>query len=733
MTFLNPWAIWLGLAAAGLPAAIHWLTRPRPVRLPLSTLRFVREAVHEKRSRHRLRDFILLALRTLAILLIALALARPQWGEKPLISNRLPGDTVRVVLVDVSQSMGAVDRGVQALDRARTAAADYLRYQQGLSANVIFAAADARGIFDGPSTNFEALREGLSRIRALPQRLDVNRALEAAGQMLAPLSPEDHRRRELVVLSDFQRSNWAKADFSRLPDVVITQLESVAPTVAPPNLAVLRASARTLGAQAGTAQVEVTLGNFTSTQQRVDLEITLGETTLNRKVLCPASRETQVVEEVQIKPGWQSGRVKLSAGDDALAADDVRPLVLRMRPQAVYALLSRQPAHKKNSSSHYLEIALAPEGKEGEPFSGAEGDSPIFPAGKSGQSPALGESSGAKRQTPKVIRLDPQRLDAAAAAQADLIVVDHPGKLAGEQIGLLADLLRRGRPILYVAAETVDATNLKRLTDAAGAGARMPVEFSPPTSGHRRKNLFLASVRKEDAPFSAFGDTVGSIIAPLRFGGGLNSRRIEQALDEEIPAAYNDGSACLVYGSTSGGALAVLNADLSDSNLPKSNCFVPLLGELIARLMEKKTAQATAYCGEPLVAYLPEDVGPPGGLRIEPPAERGSHDGESCGELIAEAGGTVWRWLKPDRPGVYRAQRGAETVFALPVEFPPEESDLEALPPNVLQGRLASGHTVYYRQAGADNQRQDDAWKWFGFACVLCLLGEVAVIIGFKT
>ena len=56
MTFLHPWAIVIGVAAAAAPVLIHWLTRPRPVRMPLSTLRFVREAVRQRRSWRRLRD-----------------------------------------------------------------------------------------------------------------------------------------------------------------------------------------------------------------------------------------------------------------------------------------------------------------------------------------------------------------------------------------------------------------------------------------------------------------------------------------------------------------------------------------------------------------------------------------------------------------------------------------------------------------------------------------------------
>ncbi len=78
MSVLHPWAIGLGAAAVLLPVLIHFLTRPRPVRMPLSTLRFVREAIRQQRSRHRLRDWLILALRTLAVACLAFALARPQ-------------------------------------------------------------------------------------------------------------------------------------------------------------------------------------------------------------------------------------------------------------------------------------------------------------------------------------------------------------------------------------------------------------------------------------------------------------------------------------------------------------------------------------------------------------------------------------------------------------------------------------------------------------------------------
>src|SRR6185295_6801605 len=124
---LHSWALPVGAVAIGLPLLIHWLTKPRPVTLPLSTLRFVREAVQQRKAKYRLRDLIILLLRAVAIALLALAFARPLSGSKPLVADN-PGDAARVVILDRSQSMAAVSRGVQAFERARPAAGKYLSY-----------------------------------------------------------------------------------------------------------------------------------------------------------------------------------------------------------------------------------------------------------------------------------------------------------------------------------------------------------------------------------------------------------------------------------------------------------------------------------------------------------------------------------------------------------------------------------------------------------------------------
>jgi hypothetical protein len=76
------------------------------MRMPLSTFRFVREAIKQRRARHRLRDAVILLLRTLAVLLLALAVSRPRWSGQPAVAE-IPDDAagvVRVVVLDGNRS-----------------------------------------------------------------------------------------------------------------------------------------------------------------------------------------------------------------------------------------------------------------------------------------------------------------------------------------------------------------------------------------------------------------------------------------------------------------------------------------------------------------------------------------------------------------------------------------------------------------------------------------------------
>ena len=293
-------------------------------------------------------------------------------------------------------------------------------------------------------------------------------------------------------------------------------------------------------------------------------------------------------------------------------------------------------------------------------------------------------------------------------------------------------LMRRGRPVIYVASELDDATNLRRLAAAAGSGLHMPVQFAP-AKGERRRDLFLGFVSKDAMPFRVFGEHTDAIVSQMRFAGGLVSRRVENALRDDVVATYGDGTAFLVRTASDAGSLAVINADLNRSNLPATAAFVPFVDELLHWALGRNLSREVGTCGEPLVARLPSTEKVAAGLRIKAPdAAGGSSDGE-LGELLDEGVGVVWRWTAPARPGVYTVQRDGKTVFALPVVIPSEESQLSMLSADVLRKRLAGGQSVYYHAIGDDFEQADTLWTWLAAICVLCFLGEVVALTLFRS
>ncbi len=710
MDFVNPWILLLGALAAFLPVLIHWLSRPRPIVLPLSTVRFVLQAVEQRRSRLRLRDFLILAARTAAVLLLSAAIARPLMGRRPPASTDAPGLTTRVVILDLSQSMAARTKGVQALERARPNAALHFAYRPGLAVNLLLCGASVRPVFDRPSTNFGALRDDLGKATPLPERLNAQAALNAAAAMLARSGGESGpaRRSEVVIISDFQRTQWTTADYSVFPRDIQIQLESAAPAETPPNLAVLRVGSSGRAEVGRPLAVEIEIGNFSTAARPVELELTIENSAYHLRGLCAAGGKTSLSTEIVPRAaGWQAGRAKLVGASDALAEDDSRAFVLDVRQPPVFALITRESATLRPGSSYFVERALLPAA------AAAAADGPAS----------------------RVVRFDPEHEDREALAAADLFVLDHPGRLPEALAASLAGWLRRGRSVFYVACEPADAVNLKRLAELAGTDLRLPVEFAPTSEGGSRGPRFIAEIKRDRPPLDVFGDALSATLAPLRFSGALASHPLPDSLADDVRAAYSDRSACLVVSSCGAGAIAILNADLGASNLPTSPAFVPLIGELTTLLLGRRSVETPVSCGEPFALPLPLDAGPASELTVvsehDPAAT--SRNEAAAAELVDQPEGQLCRARSAPAPGVVRIKRGDRTVFALATTVPAAESDLAALPASVFQDRLAGDRALSYRDASQEAESSDSLWTWLALGCAVGLVVELVLLRVLKT
>jgi hypothetical protein len=117
MTFLAPALLALGLAAA-VPLALHLLQRHRGPRVVFPAVRYLRRAEREHATRLRLRHFLLLALRILALVLLAAAAARPFLP----IGGSDHHPTSVVIVLDNALASGAVVDDRRVLDHLADAA-----------------------------------------------------------------------------------------------------------------------------------------------------------------------------------------------------------------------------------------------------------------------------------------------------------------------------------------------------------------------------------------------------------------------------------------------------------------------------------------------------------------------------------------------------------------------------------------------------------------------------------
>src|SRR5580693_5536571 len=133
MGFFAPWFLG-GLLAFELPVFVHLLRRQTTVPKPVSSLMFFEQGTQSSTRHRRLRYLLLFALRTLLVLLLALAFAQPFLRHK----NVLASDKLLLVAIDDSYSMNAKEGAGTKLDEAKREALDVLSHKAvGQKAQVI--------------------------------------------------------------------------------------------------------------------------------------------------------------------------------------------------------------------------------------------------------------------------------------------------------------------------------------------------------------------------------------------------------------------------------------------------------------------------------------------------------------------------------------------------------------------------------------------------------------------
>ncbi|MFO7535268.1 MAG: BatA domain-containing protein [Kiritimatiellia bacterium] len=239
MTFLFSHPLFLSLLPLALaPVLFHLFFRIRRKAVAFSTFMFFHRLSPRLNARRKVRDWLILLLRVLALAFLLLALSGPL-----ITAAGRGGRTAAVFVLDNSASLSRrAASGGTLLDAAKAAAATALgTLQAGDSAALLLTVRDpAAPAAGGLNRDRDALRAAL---KAVPPTEAAGQPADALARALALLANAGAARREIHVFTDLQENEWARpASAVAAPPGLSLRFHRLVPADPPPNATLLALS-----------------------------------------------------------------------------------------------------------------------------------------------------------------------------------------------------------------------------------------------------------------------------------------------------------------------------------------------------------------------------------------------------------------------------------------------------------------------------------------------------------
>lgn len=322
MSFLNPFILF-GLFAASLPIIIHLFTRTKSRTIPFSTLEFLKELQNQYIRRLKLRQILLLFFRTLIIILIILAFARPTLHGS-LSGVAVPhAKTTMAIILDNSMSMTRPKDGSSLFLLAKERAVQIAQLlHSGDEAFLLTATDTTSEAFRRPFHDVDVLEKAVSEIKLNYHATDLSAAIELARRLLRQ---SDNINKEMFILSDLQHTGFVNDSLVPISNDIrlyVSQLSAKSVH----NLAITHSELSTTIVERGKiAQVVATIAN-TGTQ---NVNSAFAQLYVDEKPVAQLAFQvnagaatTQVFRFIVEKSGFSSARLVLE--DDDLLADNER-------------------------------------------------------------------------------------------------------------------------------------------------------------------------------------------------------------------------------------------------------------------------------------------------------------------------------------------------------------------------------------------------------------------------
>jgi len=637
--FLYPLFL-LGLLAASLPVLIHLLNRRKLKRIRFPAVRFILLSQKRISRSYRLRHWILLALRTLAVVFLALLLANPifQTGAGLFAGG---GPVALVVLLDNSLSMTWSGDGncfKQAKDAARmliSALSDDDR------AAIVPTNLSGKELFRLKGQKDVLLRE-LDSIEIADGSVNLEAALGKAYELLNVPAGQ----KEIRFITDMGLTGWDQFSVAGLKQVdpsIPFKLIHVGRKQAPLNGSIkeIRLGSQGVGANLP-LQIDVTVANFGDGELKdVLAQLSIDGQNKEQKLVTVAPKaESSLSFQTRLsQPGAHAGQVTLKKA--GLAGNVTTNFTLDAQDKIKVLIVDGDPQTSLvQSETFFLSRALSPSG---------ERDSSVF--------------------LPTVIL--PDGLNAAALETFQVLILCNVATLPDSLSPKLQNFLRQGGGVLIFSGDKFQADSYTQKLARDLPGQLGEKKIGPEANGEKIVNY--------DAKHPAL-----QLLADPILLESLKSARVwgylrTAAVGRTPLIALANGDPLLLEQKIGAGRILFMtsSADRDWTDLPLKTVYLPLMQSLAQYLAGSSRGAldgGIAVGAAKEIALPPTFVGK--NLRITKPDKQTA---EVAITAVKDRAGA--RIEENDQAGIYR--------LALPVgDKNGDLPQMYAVNPPVLESRL---------------------------------------------
>ena len=651
--FLYP-AFLAGLLAAALPILIHLLNRRRLQRIPFPAVRFILLSQKRISRSYRLRHWLLLALRTLAVVFLVLLLANPifQTGAGLFAGG---GPVALVVLLDNSLSMTWSGDGNGFREAKQAAGLLISALDDGDRAALVPTSITGKETIRLKGQKDVLLRE-VDAVEIADGTANLSAALDKAYELLSVPAGQ----KEIRLITDMGLTGWdqfSMASLKRVDPSIPVKIIHVNRKERPLNASVktVRLAGQGVGANIP-LRIEATLANFTDLEIKdILVQLSIGGQNKEQKLATlPPRGETSVSFQTRLsQSGAQAGQVSLKK--DGLAGNTVAGFTLEAQDKLKVLVVDGDPQTALvQSDSFFISRALNPAGEEG---------SSLF--------------------LPSVILAD--GLNAAALDAYQVVILCNVAALPDAFVANLQRFVRGGGGLLIFAGDKLQLENYNRTLAQLAPPELREKMTGPEASGEK--------IDKFDSAHPALqflSDPI--LLESLKSSRVWGYTRVSARGNPPLISLAN-GDPLLVEQAVGAGRMiwVATTADRDWTDLPLKTVYLPLIQSLAQHLAGGKRGQL-----DPGIAVNEiKEIGLPLGfvgksLRIAKPDKQNIEV-----PIVGVKDRAVAAISDNDHAGIYRLslpggaakESGAPQMYA--VNRPFLESRLEEIGALELQAKLA--------------------------------------------